>query len=182
MREKNSVEIQKWLELIRADKVGPTTFAKLLKHFGSVDVALGASVAELAKVDGVGFKTAEKITATRNKFDSAAELDLADKLNVWLINLDDKRYPVLLKRIYDPPPVLYIKGSLTSSDNLGIAIVGSRRCSLYGQQQSSRFAHLLASAGFTILSGLARGIDTAAHRGALSAEGRTIAVQGCGLA
>jgi DNA processing protein len=180
--QQNSVDIEKWLKLIRADSVGPVTFAKLIKHFGSTDCALGASVSELAEVDGIGFKTAERIAATRDKFNTSAELELARKLSVWLINLDDERYPSLLKRIYDPPPVLYIKGSLTASDNLAISIVGSRRCSLYGQEQSSQFAHFLSSAGFTICSGMARGIDTAAHQGALSAGGRTIAVQGCGLA
>jgi DNA processing protein len=126
--------------------------------------------------------TAEQIVRSRDKFDPDAELDLAAKLGVWLINLTDERYPPVLKQIYDPPPVLYIKGSLTRHDNLCISIVGSRRCSLYGQEQSSRLAHLLSSAGFTICSGMARGIDTAAHQGALSAGGRTIAVQGCGLA
>jgi DNA processing protein len=180
--EQNSVDIEKWLKLIRADNVGPVTFAKLIKRFGSPDRALGASVSELAEVDGIGFKTAEQIAATRNKFDTAAELELACKLGVWLINLDDERYPPLLKQIYDPPPVLYIRGSLTAADNLAISIVGSRRCSLYGQEQSSQLAHFLSSAGFTICSGMARGIDTAAHQGALSAGGRTIAVQGCGLA
>ncbi len=178
----NSVDIEKWLRLIRADSVGPTTFAKLIKHFGSAERALGASVAELAKIDGVGFKTAERIASTRGKFDVGAELELAEKLDVWIINVDDKRYPPALKQIYDPPPVLYIKGSLAREDNLAISIVGSRRCSLYGQEQSSRLAHFLSSAGFTICSGMARGIDTAAHQGALSAGGRTIAVQGCGLA
>jgi DNA processing protein len=180
--QQNSVDIENWLKLIRADAVGPVTFAKLIKHFSTIDYALGASVSELSKVDGIGFKTAERIAATRDKFNTSAELELADKLGVWLINLDDERYPSLLKRIYDPPPVLYIKGTLTPSDNLSISIVGSRRCSLYGQEQSSQFAHFLSSAGFTICSGMARGIDTAAHQGALSAGGRTIAVQGCGLA
>ncbi len=178
----NSTDIEKWLELIRADNVGATTFAKLIKHFGSADRALGASVSELAKVNGIGFKKAEQIAATRGKFDVEAELELAAKLGVWIINLQDKRYPPVLKRIYDPPPVLYIKGSLVRRDNLAISIVGSRRCSLYAQEQSSRLAHFLSSAGFTVCSGMARGIDTAAHHGALSAEGRTIAVQGCGLA
>ena len=181
-KQHNSADIEKWLKLIRADNVGPTTFTRLTKHFGSPDRALGASVSELARVNGIGFKTAEQIAATRDKFDTCAELELADKLDIWLINLADERYPPVLKQIYDPPPVLYIKGSLTKNDNLCIAIVGSRRCSLYGQEQSSRFAHLLSSAGFTICSGMARGIDTAAHQGALSANGRTIAVQGCGLA
>jgi DNA processing protein len=181
-KQQHSVDIEKWLKLIRADNVGPTTFAKLIKHFSSADRALGASVSELAKIDGVGFKTAEQIVRTRNKFDTTTELELAEKLDVWIINLADERYPPVLKRIYDPPPVLYIKGSLAGSDNLAIAIVGTRRCSLYGQEQSSRLAHFLSSAGFTICSGMARGIDSAAHQGALSAGGRTIAVQGCGLA
>lgn len=179
--QKNSVDIEKWLKLIRADAVGPVTFAKLIKHFSTIDYVLGASVSELSKVDGIGFKTAERIAITRDKFNTCAELELADKLGVWLITLADERYPPLLTRTYDPPPVLYIKGSLTSADNLAISIVGSRRCSLYGQEQASQFAHFLASAGFTICSGMARGIDTAAHTGALSAGGRTIAVQGCGL-
>jgi DNA processing protein len=180
--QQNSIDIEKWLKLIRADEVGPVTFAKLIKHFGSVDAAIGASVSELAKIDGIGFKTAERIAASRDKFDVTGEIKLAEKLGVWLINLDDQRYPVVLKRIYDPPPVLYVKGTLTREDNLCISIVGTRRCSLYGQEQASRFAHFLGSAGFTIVSGMARGIDTAAHQGALSAGGRTIAVQGCGLA
>jgi len=179
--QQNSVDIEKWLKLIRADGVGPTTFAKLIKHFGSPDRALGASVSELTKVEGIGNKTAEQIAVTRDKFDTAAELELAHKLGVWLINLADVRYPPMLRQIYDPPPVLYIKGNLIPADNLAISIVGSRRCSLYGQEQASKFAHFLSSAGFTICSGMARGIDTAAHQGALSAGGRTIAVQGCGL-
>ena len=178
----NSVDIEKWLKLIRTDRVGPSTFAKFIKHFGSVDRALGASVSELAKIDGVGLKIAERIATTRAKFDVTSELELAQKLGVWIISLDDKRYPPILKQIYDPPPVLYIRGNLTRQDNLCISIVGSRYCSLYGQEQSSRLAHFLSSAGFTICSGMARGIDTAAHQGALSAGGRTIAVQGCGLA
>lgn len=178
----NSPDIEKWLKLIRAEGVGPVSFGRLLKQFGAVDAALGASVAGLAKVEGIGFKTAERIVSTRDKFDTCAELELAEKLGVWIVHFDDQRYPPLLKQIYDPPPVLYVKGTLTREDNLTIAIVGSRRCSLYGQEQASRLSHLLAASGFTIVSGLARGIDTAAHQGALAAEGRTIAVQGCGLA
>lgn len=138
-------------------------------------------MAELQTIEGVGSITAQRIFATRNNFDSQKELDLADRLGVKLITMQDRRYPAALRSIYDPPPVLYVKGDFDRSDALAVAIVGSRRCSTYGSEQSSRFAHLLASAGFTIVSGMARGIDTAAHRGALSAKGRTIAVQGCGL-
>lgn len=181
-QQHNSTDIETWLRLIRADGLGPTTFARLIRRFGSADKALGASVSELAKVNGIGFTKAERIASTRNKFDVKTELALAQKLGVWIINLEDKRYPPALKKIYDPPPVLYIKGNINREDNLAISIVGSRRCSLYGQEQSSKLAHFLSSAGFTVCSGLARGIDTAAHQGALSANGRTIAVQGCGLA
>ena len=177
----NSRDVEKWLKLTHADEVGPVTFGKLLKRFGSVDAALGASVSALMKVEGIGSTTAERIAASRDKFDSNAELGLAAKLGVWIVHMEDPRYPPALRQIYDPPPVLYIKGTLDRADNLAIGIVGCRRCSLYGQEQSSRLAHLLAAAGFTIVSGMARGIDTAAHTGALAAEGRTLAVQGCGL-
>lgn len=178
----NSPDIEKWLKLSRADGVGPVSFGRLLKRFGSVDAALGASVSSLAKVEGIGLKTAERIAATRDRFDASAEMELAEQLGVWLVHIQDTRYPPVLKQIYDPPPALYVKGALGREDNLAVAIVGSRRCSLYGQEQASRLAHLLASAGVTVVSGLARGIDTAAHQGALAAEGRTLAVQGCGLA
>jgi DNA processing protein len=177
----NSKDVEKWLKLIRAEEVGPVTFGKLLERFGSVDAALGTSVSGLMKVEGIGSRTAERIAASRDKFDSCAELELAGKLGVWIVHIEDPRYPPALRQIYDPPPVLYIKGTLDRADNLAIAIVGCRRCSLYGQEQSSRLAHLLAASGFTIISGMARGIDTAAHTGALAAEGRTLAVQGCGL-
>ncbi len=180
--EPNSSEVDKWLKLARADGVGPVTFARLLERFGSADRALGASVSELAKVDGIGLRTAERIAGTREKFDCSAEIDLAARLGVYLLSLQDPRYPPMLKRIHDPPPVLYVKGALSRDDNLAISIVGSRRCSMYGREQAARLAHMLASAGFTICSGMARGIDTEAHNGALAARGRTIAVQGCGLA
>jgi DNA processing protein len=178
---RNSLDIDKWLCLIHADGVGSVTFAKLLAHFGSVDRALGASVAELIRVDGIGQKTAQQIAVARDKFDADEELSLAEGLGIWLVHLQDDRYPTLLRGIHDPPPVLYVKGTLETRDNLAVAIVGSRRCSTYGREQAARLAHLLAASGFTIISGMARGIDTAAHHGALAAEGRTIAVQGCGL-
>ena len=178
----NSPDIEKWLKLAGADGVGPVIFGKLLNYFGSAENVLGSSAYELAKVEGIGLHTAEKISASRDKTDTGAEIALAEKLGVWIVHLQDERYPAQLKLIYDPPPVLYVKGTLVEQDNLSVAIVGSRRCSIYGSEQASRFAHILAGAGFTICSGMARGIDTAAHQGALAAGGRTIAVQGCGLA
>jgi DNA processing protein len=178
----HSPDIEKWLSLIRAEGVGPVSFRKLVHKLGSIDAVLGASVAQLTKVEGIGDKTAERIARTRGTFDTAKELALADKFGVHLLHLDDQRFPAPLRQIYDPPPVLYVKGDICRQDSLALAVVGSRRCSQYGIEQASRFAHFLASTGFTVVSGMARGIDSAAHRGALSAKGRTFAVQGCGLA
>jgi len=178
----HSEGIEHWLRLTRAEGVGSVRFARLVKEFGSVENALCASVAEMVRVEDIGEATAEKIARSRDKFDIAKEIELAEKHKVVVIHWDDERYPPALKSIYDPPPVLYVRGTLERSDALSVSIVGSRRCSAYGSEQASRFGYLLASAGFTIVSGLARGIDTAAHRGALSAKGRTIAVEGCGLA
>jgi DNA processing protein len=180
--EQHSPQIDLWLKLICAEGVGPTLFRRMLDYFGGVEAILSASATALAKIEGIGYKTAENIMRTRNSFDVEKELDLANKLGVWIIHLLDKRYPPALRAIYDPPAVLYVKGTLTRADNLALAIVGSRRCTHYGTEQATRFSHLLASSGFTIVSGLARGIDSAAHRGALAARGRTVAVQGCGLA
>ncbi len=178
----HSPNISLWLKLIRAEGLGPVLFKRAIEAFGSIDRILGASVAELTRIEGIGQRTAERIVRTRNSFDADRELELADRLGVTLLHLQDDRYPPPLRAIYDPPPVLYVKGTLLRGDSLAIAIVGSRRCSHYGTEQANRFAHLLASSGFTIVSGLARGIDSAAHQGALAAKGRTVAVQGCGLA
>lgn len=178
----HSENIESWLRLIRAERIGPILFRRLLDHFGDLDKIFGASVAQLTRVEGIGSRTAERIARTRMQFDSQKELEAADRQDVWIMHWEDPRYPPPLKGIEDPPPVLYVKGTLQRSDSLALGIVGSRRCSHYGMEQTERFSHLLAAAGLTIVSGLARGIDSAAHRGALSANGRTIAVQGCGLA
>lgn len=178
----HSENIESWLRLIRAEGVGAITFRRLLDHFGDLDNIFGASVTQLMKVEGIGSVTAERIAQTRMNFDARREMEEAAKKGIKILNWEDPRYPPPLKGIIDRPPVLYVKGTLERNDSLAIGIVGSRRCTHYGMEQTERFSHLLASAGLTIISGLARGIDSAAHRGALSANGRTIAVQGCGLA
>lgn len=178
----HSPQIESWISLIRADGVGPKGFIRLLDYFGTIDRILGASVNDFTKVEKIGHKSAERIRRSIGDFNVDKEVAHANKLGVCIINIEDERYPPALKQIYDPPPVLYYKGTLERSDSLAVAIVGCRRCSIYGSEQASRFAYMLASAGFTVISGMARGVDTAAHRGALSAMGRTIAVQGCGLA
>ena len=173
----------KWLNLHLIKDVGPKTFARLLDSFGSIEGIYQSNIYKLASIKGISQKKAEYIYSNLKDF-AKAEKELADakRLGVDIMSLDADDYPKLLKQIDDPPHILYKKGSLVRQDNLAIAIVGSRTCSQYGFEQASRFAHLLASSGFTIISGLARGIDTAAHRGAIAAGGRTIAVQGRGLA
>ena len=174
--------VAKWLRLHLATGVGSKTFAKLLKYFGGIDQVLGATAGQLASVPGIGRKKSEKMARGRDEADVDKELALAEQSGVRILTLESPDYPPLLKEIVDPPHVLYVKGEFAREDSLAVAMVGSRNCSIYGQEQASRLSHQLAAAGFTIVSGLARGIDTAAHRGAIAAEGRTTAVQGCGLA
>jgi DNA processing protein len=153
----------------------------LLARFETAERALTASIAELQQVDGVGPKLAAAIKTSRPE---AAEREWTEcrERGIDLHWLDDAGYPEPLSRIPDPPPVLFCRGELRPADALAVAIVGSRRCTLYGRQTAERLAAGLTQAGLTVVSGLARGIDAAAHRGALQAGGRTLAVFATGLA
>jgi len=180
--EPSNDRIAKWLRLHLTDQIGPITFAKLRERFKSIDDILQADASEIARVPRISLAKARHIVSSRDKIDVDQELELAEKLGVRILTLEDNAYPRLLRQITDPPPVLYVWGELNHSDELAVAVVGSRNCSRYGNEQASRLGHLLAAAGFTVVSGLARGIDAAGHRGALAADGRTIGVQGRGLA
>ncbi|MCG3178112.1 MAG: hypothetical protein BIFFINMI_00435 [Phycisphaerae bacterium] len=169
------------LRLHMTEGVGSVTFANLMDRFGSPEAALGASVLQLQGVPGIGEATAERIAASRDRVDVAGELELIERHGVTVLTQHDAAYPYPLRHIPDPPAVLYVQGTLAEADNVSVAIVGSRRCSRYGFEQAERFAHLLARAGITVVSGMARGIDGAAHQGALAGGGRTVAVLGCGL-
>lgn len=173
--------ISSYLHLHLTAGVGPTTFRQLLETFGSASAALQADRSALASVKGIGPVRADGILSSRGEVDVEKELSLVSKAGAQLLCWDSPSYPVGLKNIYDPPPVLYVEGELEREDATAVAIVGTRRPSRYGLEQAERFAAALARAGFTVVSGLARGIDSAAHNGALKAGGRTIAVQGCGL-
>jgi len=164
-----------------ADGIGPIVFARLLVHFGDAETALGVSAGQLQTVHGIGRETVERIARSRDAARVAAEIEAAAEHGLRIICQADPDYPEGLKRIADPPIVLYVKGELLPTDALAIAIVGTRRCTIYGSEQARRFGELLAQAGFTIVSGLARGIDAFAHHGAVDADGRSIAVFGCGL-
>ncbi len=163
------------------DQVGPVRMRQLLEHFGDAPAILAASRPELLRVRGIGEETATAIAAWEEGIDLQAELKRVDEFGCRVIIQSDADYPALLREIYDPPIVLYVKGGLTTKDKNAMAIVGSRLTTPYGQQTARRLAYQLAYVGVTVVSGGARGIDTAAHQGALSAKGRTIAVLGNGI-
>lgn len=170
------------LRLTLAHGLGPLTIARLIEHFGSPVDAADASARELIHVEGIGQARARAVRKALDEVDLDAERRAIERHGVTLIAFDDPAYPTLLKHIHDPPPLLYVRGELTRHDALGLAVVGSRKCTAYGQEQAERLAAVSAQAGLTIVSGGARGIDAAAHRGALRVKGRTIAVMGAGLA
>jgi DNA processing protein len=161
--------------------VGPRTRQALLEFFGSADKVFEAAPSDLRCVPGVGPKLARSIVDGRSDIDVAAELELCRANNVSIVSDSDAPYPKLLREIHDPPGVLYVQGQLLPEDALSIAIVGTRHATQYGLAQADRLAQGLARAGLTIVSGMARGIDAAAHRGALQAGGRTVAVLGSGV-
>ena len=172
--------LRAYLRLHLADGVGAVLFQRMVKAFGDIEEVFKASSGQWMGVEGVGPKIAQAIAAvTSEQVDE--ELAEAQKHGVEILPLEDEAYPAALKNIYDPPPVLYVRGRLAATDALAMALVGARHCTHYGLEQAERFGQLLGRAGFTVVSGGARGIDAAAHRGALVAGGRTVAVMGCGL-
>jgi DNA processing protein len=161
--------------------IGPRLYASLVEHFGSARAATQASAAALAEVPRVGPTSAEKIRDGIVCADAEAELAKAERGGVQICVRGEPTYPIALGYLFDAPPVLYVKGTVLPQDAMAMGIVGMRKCSLYGKDQAERFAGGLARAGFTVISGLARGIDSVAHQATLSAGGRTIAVLGNGL-
>ena len=174
-------ELRALVALSLVPGVGPGRIRSLLAHFGSASAVMAAAPRALAQVDRVGPHTAQAI----RDFDGDAIVDeqfeRAARVGAELVPLWDDRYPRLLRQIYDPPAVLWLRGDLLPQDGRAIAIVGTRRATDYGKRVAHDFAFELAQRGFTIVSGLAYGIDTAAHRGALEAGGRSLAVLGSGV-
>lgn len=169
------------LRLMLISGIGPITRKALVEFFGSPQGVLAAPVSELRKVAGIGPKLASSIFLEKDKIDVDDELRVCREHQISILVEGRDDYPTMLAEIHDPPGALFVKGQLVPQDSMSVAIVGTRHATQYGLQQAERLASGLARAGITVVSGLARGIDAAAHRGALTAGGRTIAVLGSGL-
>lgn len=181
MTETAPPELLDALRLTLIPGIGPVAQTALLNRFHSASAVFHASRDDLLRVEGIGPKLAHAILERRASDEAEREWHECRRLNVAFARLGEPLYPPYLKNIPDPPQLLYVRGELSPADGVALAVVGSRRCTLYGRQQAERFAQQLATAGVTIVSGLARGIDACAHRGALRAGGRTIAVLGTGV-
>ncbi|HSD09942.1 MAG TPA: DNA-processing protein DprA [Candidatus Binatia bacterium] len=169
-----------WIALQAIAGVGAATCRRLFEAFGSAEAVFRASPECLARA-GLRPEVIREIVGFRRWTEVDEELRRAGDAGADLVSIDEARYPAALRFIHDPPPVLYVRGRLERVDVESIAIVGSRSASPYGLESAERLAGGLAAAGVTVVSGLAIGIDAAAHRGALAAGGRTIAVLGCGI-
>src|SRR5438477_6469886 len=163
------------------EHVGPVRVRQLLEHFGDAPAILRASKQQLLQARNIGEETAEAIAKWEKTVDLNAELKRIADFGCRIVTQAEAEYPELLRQIYDPPIVLYVKGELLPKDKNAVAMVGSRMTTHYGIEASRKLASQLAYVGVTVVSGGARGIDSAAHQGALSGKGRTIAVLGTGI-
>jgi DNA processing protein len=170
-----------WVALHLVPGVGRITFKKLVAYFGHPHAVMQATAGQLMRVSGVGPKLAQAITGFQTAGEVERELRAANAAGCRIIIQADASYPPLLKAIEDPPPVLYVKGDAGELGAPGIAVVGSRRPSIYGKVVAQQLSQGLGECGVTVVSGLARGIDSVAHLKTLESGGRTIAVLGCGL-
>lgn len=174
-------ELEALISLNQVPRTGPVRIRRLLEFFGDAVSVLKASPGDLSRVKGIGPETATLIASWQEHADPSSELSLAAERDIRILDRAHPDYPAALRDAFDAPPLLYVWGTLEERDRHSISIVGSRRLTHYGRDTARKFSYQLASAGLTIISGLARGIDTAAHEGAVAAEGRTIAVLGSGL-
>lgn len=168
-----------WLALSRVRGIGPARFHLLLEHFGSAEHVWHSDPDDWLAA-GLDPFTAAGFTEERLRIAPAAELEALSRQQIGVLRWSDSGYPPLLKEIHLPPPVLYLRGRMLPADNLALAIVGTRRATAYGRQVTQQITTDLARRRFTIVSGLARGVDSCAHAAALAAGGRTVAVLGTG--
>ncbi len=174
-------DVSDWVILNMIPGVGGATFRRLLNSFGSPGAVLKASLRDLSRIRGLTPATCQSIVEQRGKIPIDRELDMIQQRGCKIITIQDESYPANLKAIYDPPQVLYVRGDLLPADSMAVSVVGTRSASPYGKMAAEQISSHLAARGVTVISGMAYGIDTAAHKGCLDAGGRTIAVMGNGL-
>ncbi|UCH81020.1 MAG: DNA-processing protein DprA [Nitrospiraceae bacterium] len=174
-------DLQYWIALNFLPDIGPVLSRRLLSAFGSPENIFSMSLKELRQIEGVGKNRALRITQFNGWGRVQREIDLAAKNNIHIVSSACRDYPECLTHIVDAPPVLYMKGRIESADKYAVAMVGSRNSTIYGRQVAGQIGLKLASSGLTVVSGMARGVDTSSHIAALKAGGRTIAVLGSGL-
>lgn len=172
--------LKHWIALKSIKGIGFVSFAALVDRFGSPSAVFGASVFDLQQTDGISSRIATAIVSFKDWDNVKAELQLIRRNGVNIITYKDELYPQQLLNVYDRPPFIYVRGNLSKED-INIAIVGSRAASTYGKYTTERISRELALKGVTVVSGMARGIDSSAHRGAIAAHGRTVAILGSGL-
>lgn len=170
-----------YIALNMMEGLGPVTVRALIDALGSPQAVFDPELSDFRMVKRIGSKLSEAILAQRTTVDPLSELERAGELGVRILTPLDDEYPSALKAIYDPPLALYVKGAFLPRDRHSLGMVGSRKCTHYGLNVADRLSYELAQTGFTVVSGLARGIDSAAHEGALKAKGRTIAVLGSAI-
>lgn len=175
-----SKELAYWVSTSAIPGVGTATFNYLLKHFKTLKKFWEADEKSINNL-GVDVKTRESIIDFRNKVNPKVYLEKVYSQGIKVLSLADRGYPANLRSISDAPPVLYFKGEIIPQDDLAIAVVGARYATTYGRQVTEKLVRELAMSGLTVISGLARGIDSFAHKAAIEAGGRTIAVLGCGV-
>lgn len=174
-------DIRYWIGLSLVPEVGPIMSKKLLSLMGSPEDIFNAGIKDLTSVKGISKKKAENIKNFQQWDEVEKQLKVVDGKGMKAVGFNDSQYPAVLKEMADSPIVLYIRGNYYPDDKYGIAVVGSRKHSVYGETVTQKISGELSSAGLTIISGMARGIDTLSHKSALASGGRTIAVLGCGL-
>lgn len=170
-----------YLKLSLTSGLGPMLINRLVSHVGDAHRACRLSTVELAAALEIAPGRAATLASALAAVDMGSVLADCDRLGLHIVCSADSMWPIALRPMSDPPPVLFVRGELLADDTVAVAIVGARQCTLYGREQAEKFARGLAQSGVTIISGGARGIDTAAHYGAMRAGGRTIVVSGCGL-
>lgn len=173
-------DIRYWIGFNKVSGIGAARLQALLDYFGDLQTAWRAPVYDLRQA-GLDRRSLANLLKARDKLDLDAEMGRLEGANVRVLTWSDASYPPNLRQVYNAPPVLYVRGQIEKRDEWAVAVVGTRRASVYGKEAARMIGTGLAQAGVTVVSGMARGIDTVAHRTCLDAGGRTIAVLGCGV-